>query len=186
MAEQAVFDAAKDGLDAVVVNPTMPMGPGDRNLTPPGRMLRDFLRGKIIAYIDCRLNFVDVRDAALGHILAADFGQPGRRYILAGHDLTVAELFTLAAELTGGKAPSRQVPAKWALAFAYLEEFYGKLSGRTPMSSVTGIKLCRRGLSFDGSRTWAELDGHTPRPLGDSLREAIDWHQERMAGEAKD
>ena len=180
LAEQAVFEAADDGLDAVVVNPTMPMGPGDRNLTPPGRMLRDFLRGRIIAYIDCRLNFVDVRDAALGHLLAAQYGIPGRRYILAGHNISVAELFQLTAELTGRKAPTREIPSKWALRFARAEELFGTLTGRTPMSSVTGVKLCQRGLTFDGTRTWQELGGHTPRPLMDSLREAIELHKERI------
>lgn len=179
-AEQAVFRAAAQGFPAVVVNPTMPMGPGDRGPSPPGRMLRDFLSGGIGGYIDSVLNFVSVHDAALGHILAAEHGQPGRRYILAGHNLSILRLFELAGAMSGIRPPRMRVPLTLALGFAHAEEFWGRLTGRQPMSSVTGIRLCQRSMAFDGSRTWRELGGHTPRPLEESLREAVDWHLREM------
>jgi len=183
-AERAVFRAAAEGFPAVVVNPTMPMGPGDRGPSPPGRMLRDFLRGRISGYVDCTLNFVDVRDAALGHLLAAERGLPGRRYILAGHNLTVLELFRLAARFCAVRPPTMRVPLALALGFAYAEEFWGTLSGRRPMSSVTGLRLCARSMAFDGARTWRELGGEAevrPRPLEDSVREAVQWHMRQLS-----
>ncbi|EMG39080.1 nucleoside-diphosphate-sugar epimerase [Desulfocurvibacter africanus PCS] len=182
-AERAVLELAASGFDAVVVNPTMPLGPGDRNLTPPGRMVRNFLQGKIKGYIDCRLNFVDVRDAAMGHMLAAERGVPGRRYILAGHNLSVKELLTLAAREAGMKPPAFRVPYGLALAFSRMEEWWGRRTGRQPMSSVTGVKLCRRSMAFDGSRTWRELggaEGFRIRPLADTLRDTLRWHLEEM------
>jgi dihydroflavonol-4-reductase len=180
LAEQAVFQAAAAGLPAVVVNPTMPMGSGDRNLTPPGRMLRDYLEGKIRGYIDCTLNFLDVRDAAAGHVLAAEHAEPGRRYILAGHNVSVKGLLETAAEITGIPAPTMRVPYQVALVFSHLEEGVGRLTGRQPMSSVTGVKLCRRSMAFDGTATWQALGGHVIRPFKESLAEALDWHKAQM------
>ncbi len=184
LAEQAVFRLAEEGYPAVVVNPTMPMGPGDRNLTPPARMLRDFLSGRIRGYVDCTLNFVDVRDAALGHLLAAEHGLPGRRYILAGHDVSVRDLLARVGAMCGMAPPSLRVPYALALGFAHAEEAWGRLTGRRPMSSVTGVKLCRRSMAFDGSRTWRDLGGHVPRPLEASLADAVEWHRKEMAGAA--
>lgn len=180
LAEQSVFQLAKEGFPAVVVCPTMPIGPGDWNLTPPGRMISRFLRGKIPGYIDCTLNFVDVRDAALGHYLAAEKGEPGRRYILSGHNLTLNELFSLLSQVSGIPAPRLKVPYFVALIGSYIEEWTCKLTGKMPQSSVTGVKLCRRSLGFNGSKTW-HLLGHTPRPIEESIRDAVRWHQEQLS-----
>ncbi len=186
LGEKAVFRFAAEGFNAVVVNPTMPLGPGDRNLTPPGRMVRNFLQGKIKGYIDCALNFVDVRDAAMGHVLAAERGIPGRRYILAGHDLSVKDLLAMVAAETGRTPPSMRVPYNVALAFSHVEEAWGKLTGRPPLSSVTGVRLCGRSMAFDGRRTWMELGRYQVRPLIDTVRETVRWHlaEMRKAGQA--
>ncbi|MCK5506713.1 MAG: NAD-dependent epimerase/dehydratase family protein, partial [Thermodesulfovibrionia bacterium] len=184
LAEQAVFRAGEEGLHIVVVNPTMPIGPGDRNLTPPGRMISQFLKGKIPCYINCTLNFVDVRDVALGHLLAAEKGQPYRRYILSGHNLTLAEFFFYLAQVSGRPAPRLQIPYFLALTWSYVEEWIGKLSGRIPQSSVTGVKLCRRSLTFDGSMTWQQL-GHTPRPIEESVSDAVNWFLSQEFREVK-
>lgn len=181
LAEQAVLRAAADGFPAVVVSPTMPVGPGDRNLTPPGRMIFDFLRGNLPGYISGVLNFVDVRDVAVGHVLAADRGTPGRRYILAGHDSTLKAFFFLLSRVSGRSAPRLRVPYAAALAWSILEECLGRISERVPRSSVTGVRLCRRNLSFDGSQTW-EFLGHNPRPLEDTVRDAVGWFQEQPDG----
>jgi len=180
-AERAVFEYAAQGGDAVAVNPTLPLGPGDRNLTPPGRMVRGFLTGKIRASIDCTLNYVDVRDAAMGHVLAARHGQPGRRYILSGHNLNVRNLLALVAREAGLEPPRFLVPISLALAFSHVEEWWGRRTGRRPMSSVTGIRLCRRSMAFDGRRTWRELGGHCIRPLEDTLRDTVRWHLEEIS-----
>jgi dihydroflavonol-4-reductase len=183
LAEGLVAGLAKEGFDAVIVNPTMPIGPYDRNLTPPGKMIRNFLLGKIKGFMDGTLNYVDVRDAALGHLMAMDKGQPGERYILAGENLSVEQFFIKLAAICTLPAPTMRVPFGVALGYAYLEEAYGRLTGREPLSSVTGVRLCRRSLAFDGSRTWQKLGGHQPRPVDESLPQAVEWHRQLLRRE---
>ncbi len=179
LAEQAVFKAAEQGLHAVVVCPTLPIGPGDRNLTPPGQMVTDFLRGKIPGYLDCTLNFADVRDMATWHRLAADFGEPGRRYILSGYNLSIIDFFQHLSRESGQPSPKLKVPYTVALAWSYLEHFYGLITGKKPKSSTTGVKLCKRSLAFNGAWTWKTL-GHQPRPLEESIRDTVAWHSDRI------
>lgn len=179
LAEQAVFQAIEKGLDAVVVCPTLPIGPGDRNLTPPGQMTVDFLRGKIPAYLDGALNFADVRDMAAWHRLAAERGVVGQRYILSGYNLSIYQYFQLISQESGLPCPKIKIPYSIALGWSYIEDLYGRISGRKPQSSVTGVKLCRRSMTFDGSRTWNRL-GHWPRPLEESIRDTVAWHKERL------
>ncbi len=176
LAEQAVFRAAEEGMNAIVVCPTLPIGPGDRNLTPPGQMIRDFLQGKIPGYLDCMLNFADVRDMAIWHRLAAQKGEPGRRYILSGHNLSIHEFFQHLSRESGLPCPRLKVPYAVALGWSYVEHYLCRLTGRKPKSSVTGVKLCRRSMAFDGSWTWKTL-GHRPRPLAESIHDAVAWHQ---------
>jgi dihydroflavonol-4-reductase len=183
LAEQAVFQAAQDGLRAIVVCPTLPIGPGDRNLTPPGRMVRDFLQGKIPGYLDCTLNFADVRDMAVWHHRAALHGEPGRRYILSGYNMKIIEFFQALARESGRPAPKLRVPWLVALLWAYLEEGISRFTDRRPQSSVTGVKLCRRSMAFDGSWTWQALD-HRPRPLEDSIRDTVAWHTARLQADS--
>ncbi len=180
LAEQAVFRAAADGMDAIVVCPTLPIGPGDRNLTPPGRMVSDFLQGRIPGYLDCTLNFADVRDMAVWHHRAAERGRPGRRYILSGYNLKIIEFFELLSRESGRPCPRFRVPWIVALAWAWLEEAVCRVSGGRPKSSVTGVRLCRRSMAFDGSWTWQAL-GHRPRPLEESIRDTVAWHRTRLA-----
>jgi dihydroflavonol-4-reductase len=183
LAERLMAELAESGFPAIIVNPTLPMGPCDRNLTPPGQMIRNFLLGKIRGYLDCVLNFVDVRDVAMGHILAAKHAVPGRRYILAGHNLHLKAFFQQLAGIARLPAPRFQVPYALALGFSYLEEAVGRLTGRVPMSSVTGVKLCRRSLAFDSRQTWQALGGSAPRPLQETLEDAVRWHRRRLAEE---
>lgn len=176
LAEQAVFKAAKEGMDAVVVCPTLPIGPGDRNLTPPGQMIHDFLQGKIPGYLDCTLNFADVRDMAIWHRMAAQKGEPGRRYILSGYNLSIHEFFQHLGRESGRSCPTLKVPYRAALAWSYVEHYFGRLTGKKPKSSITGVKLCKRSMAFDGSWTWNTL-GRQPRPLEESIRDAVAWHR---------
>ncbi|MGB5158537.1 NAD-dependent epimerase/dehydratase family protein [Desulfobacterium sp. N47] len=179
-AERSIADLAKRGFPAVIVNPTMPIGPCDRNLTPPGKMIRDFLLGKINGYMDGVLNLVDVRDVAEGHFLAMEQGSPCKRYILGGSNLPVKDFFDRLAAISGCPAPRFKVPYLLALGFAYLEEGYANLTDRHPLSSVTGIRLLRRSLVFDSARTWRQLGGHTIRPLENTLEETVFWHRQRL------
>ena len=179
LAEQAVFKAAEQGLSAIVVCPTLPIGPGDRNLTPPGRMVRDFLQGKIPGYLDCTLNFADVRDMAIWHRLAAMHGVPGRRYILSGYNLSIHAFFQHLSRESGQPCPKLKVPYAVALAWSYVEHYFSLVTGKRPKSSITGVKLCKRSMAFDGSWTWKTL-GHQPRPLEESIRDAVAWHRQDM------
>jgi dihydroflavonol-4-reductase len=184
LAEQAVFRAVKDGLPAVAVCPTLPIGPGDRNLTPPGRMISDFLQRKIPGYLDCTLNFVDVRDVATGHRLAAEHGRPGCRYILSAYNLTLYEFFQHLSRISGLSCPKIKIPYPVALAWSYMEHYIGIVTGKKPRSSIAGVKLCKRSLEFNGTWTWKTL-GHQPRPLDGTIRDAVNWHNKFLESEEK-
>ena len=177
LAEQAALDAAGKGLPVVVVNPTLPVGPGDRLLTPPSRMLIDFLNGRTPAYLETAFNMIDVRDAAMGHLLAAEHGRIGRRYILGGENLTMTQLLALLGQLTGRPMPKRRVPYWLALAYSAAEEFVAdRITGKPPRAPLTGVRLARQTMHFDNSRALSEL-GLKPRPLRHSLADAIAWFE---------
>ena len=175
LAERAALDAAARGLPVVVVNPTLPVGPGDRLLTPPSRMLLDFLNGRAPAYLETAFNMIDVRDAALGHLLAADYGQSGRRYILGGENLTMTALLALLEELSERAMPRRRIPYWLAYAYGAFDEFLADhVTRRPPRAPLTGVRLARHPMHFDTRRALSEL-GLQPRPLRESLADAIAW-----------
>lgn len=179
-AERAALYAAAQGLPVVVVNPTLPVGPGDELMTPPTRMMLDFLNGRAPAYLDAEINMIDVRDAALGHLLAADHGWPGRRYILGGENLTMSALMALLEQISGRPMPKWRIPYWLAYGYAAVDEFIAdRVTQRPPRAPLTGVKLVRHPMRFDNSRAHAEL-GLDPRPLRESLTEAFAWF--RAAG----
>lgn len=179
LAEQEALKAAARGLPVVIVNPTLPVGPGDRGLTPPTAMLLLFLNGETPAYLDCTLNLVDVRDVAIGHILAADNGRLGERYILGGENLKISHLLALLHELTGLSMPRMQVPYGLALIFAAVSEFVADhITHRPPRAPLTGVRLMRRPMHFDSSKARTEL-GLPQTPLHTSLADAIRWFREQ-------
>ncbi len=110
LAEQEALRAAADGLPVVIVNPTTPVGPGDAKPTPTGRIVVDFLNGRMPAYVDAGLNFLPVEDAAAGHLLAAERGRIGERYILGGENLTLKQVLAVLARASGRKAPRVRLP----------------------------------------------------------------------------
>jgi hopanoid-associated sugar epimerase len=172
LAEQEALQAARTGLPLVVANPTMPVGPGDRHLTPPSRMLLGFLNGSAPAYLDCIFNLVDVRDAALGHLRAADFGRPGERYILGGHNIQLSQLLRILADVTGIAMPNRRIPYGAAIAIAFVSEAIARLTKRPPVAPVTGVRLARTPSAFDCSKAIETL-GLPRTPLRSSLVDAI-------------
>jgi dihydroflavonol-4-reductase len=172
LAEQECLKAARTGFPVVVVNPTLPIGPGDRHLNTPSRMLLGFLNGTVPAYLECFLNLVDVRDAAHGHLRAADFGQPGERYILGGENIRLSDLLQLLAELTGLPMPKRRVPYGLALAVAVVSEAVSRFTGRPPAAPLTGVRLVRKPSAFDCSKA-VETLGLVVTPLRGSLIDAI-------------
>lgn len=175
LAEQEALAAAGRGLPVVVVNPTLPVGPGDRWMTPPTRMLQLFLNGGTPFYLDCRLNLIDVRDAALGHILAADKGRVGERYILGGENLDMSQLLGLLEDLSGLPMPRRRVPYWLALAVGMVSEFMADhVTHRSPLAPLTGVRLARSPMTFSSAKALAEL-GLSPRPIRAALASSIAW-----------
>jgi dihydroflavonol-4-reductase len=182
-AENEAMARARSGRPVVVANPTMPVGPGDRGLSPPTRLIRDFCRGKLPARMDCTLNLIDVRDVAAGLIRTMERGRTGRRYLLGGENLTLLGLLGHLSDLTGVPVPRWRVPYGMGLAVAVCSEFWADhVSGRTPKATVTGVRLTRRTMHFDPSRSLAEL-GLTPRPVRQSLADAVAWLRQAAAGE---
>ena len=174
-AEQSVLAAVDRGLDALIVNPTVPIGPGDHNLTPPAAMLSMFLNGQSPAYLDCVLNLVDVRDVATGMVLAAERGRTAERYILGGENVALRDLLTLLERISARPMPKRAVPGWLALALAVVTEWTADLlTGRTPAATPEGVRLALRSGPFDSRKARDEL-GYAPRPLQDALSDAVAW-----------
>jgi dihydroflavonol-4-reductase len=178
LAERHAFALARGGADVVIVNPTLPVGPGDRGRSPPTQMMLDFCRGKRREYVDADLNLIDVRDVALGMVKAMERGASRRRYLLGHENLSILEVFTRLARLTGLPAPTRRVPYAVALVAACLSEIVADVwTHRPPAATLTGVQLTRRRMHFDASRSLAEL-GLTPRPVEQSLADAVTWFRE--------
>ena len=139
-AEQAVLAAVQGGLDALIVNPTVPIGPGDRNLTPPAAMLSMFLNGQSPAYLDCVLNLVDVRDVAAGMVLAAERGRTGERYILGGENIALRDLLILLERISASRrCRSVRCPGGWRWRSAAVTEWAADVvTGRTPAATRGG------------------------------------------------
>jgi dihydroflavonol-4-reductase len=141
-------------------------------------MMLDFCLGKRREYVDAELNLIDVRDVALGMIRAMERGTIGRRYLLGHENLTILEVFTRLARLTGLPAPTRRVPYFVALVAACLSEIVADvLTHRAPAATLTGVQLTRRRMHFDASASLAEL-GLTPRPIDVALADAVAWFRE--------
>lgn len=178
LAERHALRLARAGAPVVVVNPTLPVGPGDLGRSPPTQMILDFCRGRRNEYLDADLNLIDVRDVAEGMVLALERGRTGRRYLLGHENVSIREVFALLARLTGLPEPRWRVPYGVALAVAYVSEFVADVfTHASPAATVTGVKLTRRRMHFDARQSLGELGLH-PRPAVDSLAAAVAWFRE--------
>jgi len=177
LAEQEAMQAAAQGDPVVVVNPTTPVGPGDWKPTPTGQLIVDFLNGRMPAYVETGLNVVAVEDAAHGHLLAADRGQAGRRYILGGRNMTMREILQALARATGRRAPRVRLPHAVALAAAYADTAWSRLRGRAPRIPVEGVRMSRHRMFVDASRAPREL-GFVAGPAEEALARAVRWYEE--------
>ena len=168
--ERLALDAARDGLDVVVVNPTTPVGPGDRRPTPTGKMVADVARGRARAYLSgAALNVVAVEDVAAGHLRAFEHGRSGERYLLGGENLSLREVFAIVARAAGRRPPRIGVP--WALAHgaARVGDAALPLVGREPSLLVLDeVRLARLPMTFDDARARREL-GYASRPAEQAL-----------------
>jgi dihydroflavonol-4-reductase len=175
LAERHAFRLARAGAPVVIVNPTLPVGPGVLGRSPPTQMLLDFCRGRRREYLDAELNLIDVRDVADGMVRALEHGRPGRRYLLGHENLSIREVFARLARLTGLPEPRWRVPYPVALSAAYVSEWLADVfTHRRPAATVTGVKLTRRRMHFDARRSLEEL-GLRPRPVAQSLADAVTW-----------
>jgi dihydroflavonol-4-reductase len=175
LAERFALRLARRGAAVLIVNPTLPVGPGDRGRSPPTQMMLDFCRGKRREYVDAELNLIDVRDVAAGMLAVMRVGKPGRRYLLAHENLSIREVFSRLARLTGLPEPRWRVPYPLALMAALASEIVADLwTHRPPAATLTGVRLTRRRMHFDASASLAEI-GLTPRPVEQSLADAVAW-----------
>jgi dihydroflavonol-4-reductase len=177
LAEQEAIRAAAAGVPVVIVNPTAPVGPGDWKPTPTGKIILDFLNGKMPAYVDTGLNVVAVEDVAAGHLLAAEKGRIGQRYILGARNLTLKQILGVLAALTGRPAPRIRLPHAVALAAGYADEFVSRLRGREPQIPVEGVKMSRHRMFVESDKAQREL-GYHPTPVETAFQRAVRWYEE--------
>lgn len=174
MAEKEVYGFIEKGVPAVIVSPTTPIGAMDRRPTPTGKIIVDFLNGKMPAYLDTGLNFVDVEDVAAGHLLAAENGRIGQRYILGNTNMSLKEFFERLAGITGRKAPTVRLPYLPVLIGAYANEALSRITGKHPVIPLVGVKMAREYMYFDCSKAVKEL-GMPQTPIEGAMARAINW-----------
>lgn len=174
--EQIAFELARKGLPVVIVNPSGPIGPFDMKPTPTGQLVVDFLNRKLPAYIDTGLNWVHVRDVAVGHILAAANGNIGERYILGNREgnWTMKQTLDVLADLTGLPAPTREMPHAVALAAAYANEAFSFVTGIAPRVPLAGVRMSGHKMWFNPAKAIHEL-GLPQTPPRQAFAEAVAW-----------
>ena len=178
-AERVAVDLARQGAPVVIVNPSAPVGPRDVKPTPTGQVIVDFLNRAMPAYLDTGLNFVHVRDVAVGHILAAEKGRIGERYIL-GHaegNWTLEEAFRVLEQLTGLPAPRIRIPYAVALAAAHLNELLSKVTGHAPKAPLAGVRMAKYKMFFSPAKAIREL-GLPQTPPAQALSDAVEWFRQ--------
>jgi dihydroflavonol-4-reductase len=166
--------AKDEGLPVVVVNPAAPIGPRDIKPTPTGKIVVDFLNGKMPSYIDTGMNIVHVDDVAMGHWLAATKGRVGERYILGGENLTLKGVLDLLAAATGRTAPRFKTPYAVAYAFGAVDTAIARLRGVEPMAPLDAIKMARHYMWFSSAKAQRDL-GYESRAASLALKDAADW-----------
>jgi dihydroflavonol-4-reductase len=175
-AEQCAVRAAGTGLPVVIANPTTPVGPGDWKPTPTGKIIVDFLNGRMPGYVDTGLNFVPVEDCARGHLLAAERGRIGERYILGGRNLTLKEMLDMLAIASGRPAPRWKIPYAVAYAAGCVDAGISRVLGREPQIPLEGVRMSRHKMFVDASKAEREL-GFAPGPIEGALERAVEWYE---------
>lgn len=183
MAEQAAIEAAREGQEVIILNPTTPIGPGDVKPTPTGRIVVDFLNRKFPAYMDTGLNLVDVREVARAHGAALEKGRSGERYILGGENLTLKQILDKMAAMTMLSSPKMRVPNAVAMTFAFFDEIVtGRVLDREPRATVEEVRMGKKKMFASSAKAEREL-GFRVLPVDEALRLAIEWF--RLHGYAK-
>jgi dihydroflavonol-4-reductase len=175
MAEQQAIAAAEDGQKVIILNPTSPIGPNDAKPTPTGRIFLDFLNGKFPAYMDTGLNLVDVAEVARTHVTALTKGEPGRRYILGGDNLTLKQILDKMSAITGIPSPTVKIPFAVAATYAFFEEWItGRIRGREPRATLEEVRMGRKKMYASSAHAQQEL-GFRILPIYPAMRAAIEW-----------
>jgi dihydroflavonol-4-reductase len=174
MAEQVALEFAREKFPVVIVNPTAPVGDHDWKPTPTGKIVVDFVRGKMPAYVDTGLNVVDVRDVAAGHLLACERGRIGERYILGGENLTLCKIFEKLEGISGQKAPRVRIPYGVAYAAGVVSTAWAQISGVEPRAPLDGVKMARKKMWVRHDKAARELE-YAPGPAPVALQRAVEW-----------
>ena len=176
LAEREVLDAARQGFPAIIAMPTTPVGPWDWKPTPTGKIILDFLNGKMPGYVETGLNFVGVEECAAGHLLVSEKGKVGERYLLGCENLTLKAMLDTLARITGLPAPTLKIPHGLALGVAYAETAFSRLIGREPQIPVEGVKIARHMMFVDCSRAPREL-GFQQGSVSSAFERAVRWYE---------
>ena len=177
LAEQVALEFAKEGFPVVIVNPTAPVGDHDFKPTPTGKIVVDFVRGAIPAYVDTGLNVVDVRDVACGHLAACERGVSGERYILGSENMTLQKILETLADIVERKAPTVQIPYAVAYAAGVASTAWAEITGKEPRAPLDAVRMSRKKMWVRHDKAKREL-GYSPGPATDALRRAVVWFQE--------
>jgi dihydroflavonol-4-reductase len=178
LAEEAVRELVRAGAPVVIVNPSTPIGPGDRKPTPTGQLVVDAALGRMPAYVDTGLNIVHVDDVATGHLLAFQRGRIGERYILGGDDMTLRDILAEISRLAGRRAPRMRLPHGLLLPVAWACEVAARLSRTTPRVTIDGVRMARKRMFFSSAKAAGEL-GYRWRPAGEAFADALRWYREQ-------
>ncbi|MFZ1919546.1 MAG: hopanoid-associated sugar epimerase [Terriglobales bacterium] len=174
-AEQVAVEAAKSGMDVVIVNPTTPVGERDVKPTPTGRIVLDFLKRKFPAYVETGLNLVDATECARGHMQALEKGKAGERYILGGENLTLKQILDRLAAITGLKSPTVKLPYVFAFATGVVDEMVtGRLMGREPRATIDAVRMGRKMMFVSSAKAERELAWQRV-PVDGALRRSVEW-----------
>jgi len=174
LAEKVALEFAGSGFPVVIVNPTAPVGDHDFKPTPTGKMLVDFVRGAMPAFLDTGLNVVDVRDVAQGHLDACDRGRVGERYILGAENLTLESIFGTLAKAVGRPAPRIRIPYAIAYAAGVVSTAWAGVTGKEPLAPLDGVKMARKKMWVRHDKAAQEL-GYAPDPAAAALERAVEW-----------
>jgi len=174
LAERVVVDMTLQGLPAVIVNPSTPVGPRDVKPTPTGRLIVEAAAGRVPAFVDTGLNMVHVDDVAEGHLAALERGRIGERYILGGQNAGLSEILATVAQQAGRKPPRIKLPRRAIYPVAYVAEAVARRSGREPFITVDGLKMSKNLMFFTSAKAEREL-GYKSRPYAEGIKDAIDW-----------
>jgi dihydroflavonol-4-reductase len=175
LAEEAVRGiVAEQGLPAVIVNPSTPVGPRDLKPTPTGRLILEAAKGHMPGYVETGLNIVHVDDVAAGELLAAQRGRIGERYILGGDNLSLADILGEVARAAGRRPPRLKVPYPLAFAAAAIAAAAAQVTGREPFTTLDGVRMSRKKMYFSSAKAIREL-GYKPRAARTAIADAVAW-----------